>query len=680
MVEKSEKGGRSRRFFVLYGVATTFFVIIVLTLFSMQIENGACYRSESDAKLMLSKSVTAPRGEIVDRYGRPLVTNRTGYFVEFLKKDTERTEQNQSFLNLIHVLGDRRDVCRDLLPISDFPPFSFEDQESKEKEKIAQIKEKNGLDTKTTAQDVLDALCKRYNIDASYTKEEQRLLCGLWYSAELEGLSLSTPFVLIEDADPTTVVCIKENASLFPEIAIAERFVREYCYPETAVHLLGRVGKISSEEYDARKNDGYKQNDYVGKQGAEKAFESYLRGEDGIRGITKDIAGKHVQFADSKDPISGNTVMLTVDIELQLASEEALASAQAENGGKDGGAAVVIDVNSGEILASASYPTYDITQFQKNYTRLANDKSKPMFNRAFAGLYEPGSTFKPITAIAAIDGGALEAKETIRTKGEYRYLDRTFRCHLFRTKKETHGTIDVSRALGVSCNYFFYEVGRRTGIEAISRTAELYGLGSLTGAELLGEEAKGKMATPENRKMSGGTWYPGDVLQAAIGQSDSLFTPLQLANYAATLANGGTNYKTTLLKAVKSPRDLTIIKESTPEIRQKTGTSVQALGAVKAGMLQVTNKGGTAYSVFSDFPVSVAGKTGSAQVKNGTNGLFICYAPAENPQIAVSVVLENGDSGTKAAQVARKILKQYFEKAEIGEQEKTEDAFYTLLP
>lgn len=677
MVEKSKS---QKRFFVLYGIVTTFFVIIVLTLFSMQIENGAYFREESDAKLMLSKTVTASRGEITDRYGRPLVTNRTGYFVEFLKKDTERKDQNQSFLNLIHILGDKRNVCRDLLPISEFPPFSFEDKESKEKEKIAQIKEKNGLDTKATAQDVLNALCKRYDIDKTYTKEEQRLLCGLWYSAESEGLSLSTPFVLIEDADPKTVVSIKENASLFPEIVIAERFVREYCYPQTAVHLLGRVGKISSEEYNAHKNDGYKQNDYVGKQGVEKAFESYLRGEDGVSGITKDIAGQTVQFVDSKDPVSGNTVMLTIDIDLQLTAEEALASAQKENGGKDGGAAVVIDVNSGEILSSASFPTYDITQFQKNYNHIAKDASKPMFNRAFAGLYEPGSTFKPIAAIAAIDGGTLGAKETIRTKGEYRYLDRTFRCHLFRTKKETHGTIDVSRALGVSCNYFFYEVGRRTGIEAISHTAELYGLGSLTGAELLGEEAKGKMATPENRKKSGGTWYPGDVLQAAIGQSDSLFTPLQLANYAATLANGGTNYKTTLLKAIVSPRDLAIIKESTPEIRQETGSSTKALAAVKDGMLQVTKQGGTAYSVFSDFPISVAGKTGSAQVKNGTNGLFICYAPAENPQIAVSVVLENGDSGTKAAQVACKILKQYFEKVEISKQDKTEDAYYTLLP
>ncbi|MBO5930081.1 MAG: penicillin-binding protein A, partial [Clostridia bacterium] len=383
--------------------------------------------------------------------------------------------------------------------------------------------------------------------------------------------------------------------------------------------------------------------------------------------------------------IPGNTVMLTLDLDLQIATEAALAKgvleATSQNAAQRGGAAVVIGVHSGEILAAASFPTYDLTQFHNQYSQLAKDAGKPMFHRAFSGEYEPGSTFKPITAIAAIDSGKLGANETIKTRGVYHYLDRTFQCNLYRTKKQTHGTINVSEALGSSCNYFFYEAGRRVGIEPIAETAGRFGLGSKTGVELSFEETAGKLATPSARESAGKAWYPGDVLQAAIGQSDNLFSPLQLANYAATLANGGTNYRTTLLKAVKSAADETILQASTPEVRQLAGASDKALAAVKKGMLQATTGGGTAYSVFSDFPIAVAGKTGSAQVKDGTNGLFICYAPAENPQIAVSVVLEKGDSGTKAAAVAKEILQAYFKAPQDENQEiYAEEAPYTLLP
>ena len=673
----------------MYAFAAVFFVLIFTRLFSLQIKSGKQYRSVSDARLSLSVPVIAPRGEITDRYGRPFVTNRTGYFVVLEKINETNQERNESILNILKLLTEKGSTAEyeDILPISFDSPFRFrfpkEDQNHAEQEK--RFKNENGFDESSTATDIINGLCEKYKIDDEYTNKEKRLIAGARYSMEKNGFSVSSPYTLAEDVDIETVTKIKEHADLFPGVAVHEQPVREYLYPETATHILGRVGKISSDEYEQLKNDGYGRNDYIGKQGAEKAFEQYLRGTDGVSSVERQIDGESTNFIESVDPVPGNSVILTLDLDLQLAAEESLKKAvdstKSSSSSKNGGAVVAVDVNSGEILATASYPTYDITQFSEKYNEMAEDKSNPMFNRAFAGLYEPGSTFKPISTIAAIDSGVLEPDEKIETKGEYKYLDRTFKCNIFRTKGLTHGTINVSEAIGVSCNYFFYEVGRRTGIEKIAETAEKFGLGDLTGVELSGEEAKGRIATPENREKSGEKWYPGDVLQAAIGQSDNLFTPLALANYTAALANGGTTYKTKLLKAVKSETDETIIKSTTPEIKQLAGASKEALTAVKDGMLKVTEPGGTAYSVFSDFPVSVAGKTGSAQVSGGTNGLFICYAPAENPQIAVSVALENGGSGTLAASVARDVLDGYFSKPENNDSKKTEEEKpYTLLP
>ena len=687
-MNRNLKKSTRRRYFVLYVFAAVFFVMIFTRLFSLQLKSGKQYRSVSDARLSLSVPVIAPRGEITDRYGRPFVTNRTGYFVVLEKVNETTQERHASILNVLKILTEKGSTAEyeDSLPISFDSPFRFQypKEEKNKAEQEKKFKTENGFDENSTAADVMNALCEKYKIDDNYSNKEKRLSAGVRFGMEKNGFSVSAPYTILEDADMETVTKIKEHADLFPSVAVHERPVREYLYPQTATHILGRVGKISSTEYDQLKNSGYGRNDYIGKQGAEKAFEQYLRGTDGVSSIERKIDGESTNFIESVDPIPGNTVILTLDLDLQLAAEQTLKKTVEETkssaSSKNGGSVVAVDVNSGEILATASYPTYDITEFSEKYNEMAEDPSKPMFNRALSGLYEPGSTFKPITTIAAIDSGVLKPDEIMETKGEYKYLDRTFKCNIFRTKGITHGTINVSEAIGVSCNYFFYEVGRRTGIEKIAETAEKFGLGSLTGVELSGEEAKGKIATPENREQNGGKWYPGDVLQAAIGQSDNLFSPLALANYTATLANGGTNYKTKLLKAVKSETDETILKSAQPQINQMAGASKEALTAVKDGMLKVTEPGGTAYSVFAGLPVSVAGKTGSAQVPGGTNGLFVGYAPAENPQIAVSVVLENGDSGTKAARVAREVLESYFEKPKTDDKKPTEEKPYTLLP
>ncbi len=474
-----------------------------------------------------------------------------------------------------------------------------------------------------------------------------------------EGFSANNPFVFSEDAEAELVTKIMENPENYPCAQIITRPIRDYFYPETAVHLLGRCGVISREEY--KNLEGYGAKDYIGKQGAEKAFEEILKGTDGSRAAEKYTPSGMRTFTDNVAPVKGKNVILTVDIDLQTKAEEALL--QVVKGSASGGAFVVTDVHSGEILALASNPTYNINDFNKNYTALSKNPAKPFFNRSISGLYAPGSTFKPVTAIAAMESGALTPKETMKTLGKYEYYNHTFRCNIYRERGKTHGVIDVSEALGVSCNYFFYELGHRTGIDKIAHTAYAFGLGASTGIELTAEEAKGRVATPESRRARGSYWYAGDTLQAAIGQSDNLFTPLALANYAAAIANGGTVYRAHILRGVESQDGS--VEYTKPEILNKVDISAKTLRAVHQGMVKVTTEG-TAAEIFADFPVAVAGKTGSAQVSGHTNGLFIGFAPADNPKIAFCAVVEGAPSGNTAAQAAKNVLSYYFNTQQKG--------------
>lgn len=478
-----------------------------------------------------------------------------------------------------------------------------------------------------------------------------------------ENFSKNNPFVFSENAPYDLVIKIKEFPEKYPCARVTTRPVRDYPYPETAAHLLGRCGLISREEYE--KNPDYKMDDYIGKQGVERAFEKILRGVDGTAPLEKYISGEVRTFTESVAPISGHNVILTIDLPLQQKCEEALASAIKQTGAS-GGAFVVCDVHSGEVLSLASYPTYNISDFGKNYTRLSKDKNKPFFNRSISGLYAPGSTFKPITAIAAMESGKLSVGEKIKTTGEYEYFNHTFRCNIFRTTGKTHGTIDVSRALGVSCNWFFYELGKRTGIDEIYQTAHAFGLDSPTGIELTLEEATGIAANPENRRLRNQHWYAGDTLQAAIGQSDNMFTPIALANYTAALANGGTLYSMRVVRATESPEGKMTYTE--PQVMNRINLKKSTLDAIYAGLADVT-KSGTAAEIFKDFPLSVAGKTGSAQTGRSTNGLFVGYAPNDAPEIAFCVVIEGAPSGNTAALTAKDVLAYYFDTEQKGKKD-----------
>lgn len=477
------------------------------------------------------------------------------------------------------------------------------------------------------------------------------------------NFSKNNPFVFSEDAPPDLIIKIKEFPEKYPCARVTTRPVRDYPYPDTAAHLLGRCGLISREEYE--KNPGYKMDDYIGKQGAERAFEKILRGVDGTSPVEKYLSGEVRTFTESVSPIAGSNVILTIDLPLQQKCEEALMSTVRQVNAS-GGALVVCDVHSGEVLAMASYPTYNISDFGKNYTRLSKDKNKPFFNRSLSGLYAPGSTFKPVTAIAAMESGKLSAGEKIKTTGEYEYFNHTFRCNIFRTTGKTHGTIDVSRALGVSCNWFFYELGKRTGIDEIYRFAHEFGLDSPTGIELSVEEATGIAATPENRKAHNQHWYAGDTLQAAIGQSDNMFTPVALANYTAAMANGGTLWRLHILHATESPDGK--ISYTQPQVMNKINLKKSTLDAIRKGMADVTTSG-TAAEIFKDFPLDIAGKTGSAQTGRATNGLFVGYAPFDNPEIAFCVVIEGAPSGNTAASVAKDMLTYYFDTEQKGKKD-----------
>lgn len=669
------------------------FAAIVWRLYNLQITNGEQYLEVATNRLMTNVTEKAPRGEIFDRYGVPLVTNKVGYSVVVQRAGQTNEELNAVIKRLIDILYSENCEYNDTLPIS-YAPYSFvladennDGSASDELEKwfnenkYIEEKRKNN-DTKITrtmsAEDVVNFYKNLYGVSDAYSIDEQRRIVGIRYEADIRGFSQIAPFIAADNVSVGAVAKIKEQRDSLKGVSITNNYMREYTHPGLATQLLGRTGKISAEEYEKLSSEGYGMNDTLGKQGVERWGEKYLRGHDGTSGSLKRVNGEEVSVVDDVDPIPGNNIMLTIDSKLQETAENSLAANIAkiqsagsgvEKGGGDcnAGAAVVIDIKTGDTLALASYPTYDMTRFNEDYQSLLENEAHPMLNRAVSGLYSPGSTFKPLSAIAAMESGNLSPNEIIVDEGIYKfYNDYQPTCWIWTESKmsQTHGPLDVSGAIENSCNYFFYEVGRRMGIDTLDDYAAKFGLGKYTGIEL-GEEESGSMASPEYKKsivknVTSRDWYDGDTLQAAIGQSYSLFTPVQLANYAATIANGGTLYKVNLIKSVRSSTDGTLVKETVPEVRENVDIDPEILTAVKNGMRRVIDEGSAA-SVFTDYSIPIGGKTGTAQVGNGSNNaIFIAYAPFDNPEIAVSVVLEHGVRGINAANVAKDILDAYF--------------------
>jgi len=658
-----------------------------LKLADLQIVHGAQYSERAERKLSRPSSVTASRGEILDRYGRPLVTNRMAFQVNFEYVYWDRERQNDVILDLI-ALSDSEGAggYSDSLPLTKKSPFSFTftNEDSSEKTALYKfLKDNKTLPDDPSPSELFSALCERYSVEETLSDPDKRRIIGVRYEMEQRSFSPYTSFVFATDVSIEFVTKLKEQNignSRFPGVMISEEPIREY-KTDFASNIIGRVGPIYKEEYAVLKDQGYPMDATIGKDGMEKALESYLRGIDGEVSTETDISGAVTNEIVSKEPQPGQNCILTIDIELQEVAETSLARTLSQIKAKgeasrnkrgadvEGGAAVVIAVDTGEILAMANCPTYSLDTFNADYNDLLSDPLKPMLNRCIAGAYPPGSTFKMVTALAGLEEGVIGPKTVIRDQGRYMYYAPSYTpaCWIYNEGRGTHGNQNVSQAIENSCNYFFYEVGRLLTIENLEKYGRALGLGDYTGVELSGE-TRGNLAGPTSRQERGGEpWQAGETIQAAIGQSDQAFSPLQIANYVATIVNGGTLYTPHLLKSVKAAdySETTYTQEAV--VRNKIDIKPENYDAIMKGMRSVAENG-TASSIFRSYSIPVGGKTGSAQTTKGSSahGVFVAFAPFDDPEIAVCVIGEHAGSGNSVAPVARDIFDAYFaSKSEI---------------
>lgn len=671
-----------KRFITVTVVMCLFVVACLIRLASLQIVNGEENYQKSLSRIQRTLSVTAPRGEIYDRYGRAIVANRMGFSVEFQRvKNMDDTGINETILRLYGILERNGDVpSSDELPITRERPYSFSFTDDEDHTAEAQWKEQMEIPSSATASEVVEKYVRDFHIDKSLTQDEKRLLAGVRYSMLIRGFGTSISYVLANDVSKDTVVSVKEHYGDYRGVNIITKPVREYPYGNLGAHILGRVGLIDATEYDALKNYGYGLKDQIGKQGLEKYLEPVLRGTSGKTVVEQDEDGHYISYIESEPAISGNSVFLTIDIDLQRAASEALKEAiddiyahSGERGhGADvsGGAAVAIDVTTGEILCMASYPDYSVENFSRDYADLLNDRNNPLFNRALSGTYSPGSTFKMLVGIAALEEDVIEPDTLIYDEVIYKLGESRYKC------LHSHGYEDVAGAVKDSCNYFFYTVGYKLGIDRIAEYAKKFGLGEHSGIELESEEALGTVASPETKAKRNEPWYDGYTVQAAIGQDDNKYTPLQLAAYVAQIAQNGVRYTPHLIKSVHSYTTEDVIE--TTEIRPKSEVTIgeDNIRAIQSGMRQVATDG-TAASCFSDYEIAVAAKTGTAEVYGGSdNGIFVAYAPYENPKIAVAVVIERAGGGSYCGPVAKAIIDEYLNEENEPENTVSIDRLY----
>ena len=675
------------RSWALAGLMVLLLLALSVGLYRTQIVDGAYYSELSRHSIANMETIEAGRGIITDSNGQPLVTNRVSYQVTL---DTGRMGDKSQ---RAHILSQLLDICADCgvewtdtLPITQEAPFAFTEKEpfnyQTEDEsgrttwkqtrlfRLAKamkwVRTGDGPVDLPTAEELLDTICRDQEIPMG-DKAKARQVAGVLYELYLRSKDIyRTPYIFARDVDIDFISRVKERG--LAGVNIQPTSVRQYDTPYAA-HLLGRVGLMDAEEwaeYKEKDIDGdgsadYEMDDSVGKEGVERVFESWLRGRTGLRSVELNTNGKVVSQEWIKEPVAGGTVELTLDIGLQQAVEESLARRIPNlSGNAQGAAAVIIDVKNGGVKASASYPTFNLASYSADYNKHAENPLKPLYNRALLGTYAPGSTFKMVTGMAGLEEGLITPNTQILDTGVYRYYTNDGpRCWIYNQSGGTHGQQTVADAIKNSCNIFFYDVGRRLGIERLQQYAAMFGLGQKTGLEL-GERA-GVMAGPEYTESMGGTWYPGNTLSVSIGQESSQFTPIQLANYVATLVNGGTRYRTHLMNRVLGA-DGSVLHEYEPEVLDTLELKQSNLDAVKAGMLALTQEGSLA-RYFTDIPIKVGAKTGSAQVSASSkesNAVLVCFAPFDDPEIALAIVAERGGGGSELGAVAADIFRWYF--------------------
>lgn len=643
-------------------------------LYRLQVVEGAQWRANANYNVTQSETVDGVRGEILDRNGRVLVSNQLGYSVQ-LDTSLMGDHVNEVLSQLLALCKEEGVEWSDTLPVSKQAPWTY----TKEENLFAYVSEgedgktqtlptqlgklaeeygwvKNAETAQISAQELLEAMCESFSVETEALTPQVRELLGVLYEVALRQKQITyNTYTFATNVSISFITQVKELG--LPGVSIVSSTSRVY-NTTSAAHVLGRVGLISAEEWPTYQGLGYPMNAHVGKDGVELAFESYLHGASGTRLLETDENGAVISQQWQTEPQPGNHVVLTLDSDLQAHTEQLLADFVDNLSNPAGAAAVMVDM-SGGVLALASYPTYDLSTYTENYNELLSDPRKPLLNRATQGVYAPGSTFKMVTAVGGLTEGLITPSSTTYCSGIYTYYpDYHPRCWIY-NQGGSHGTENVSEAIKDSCNIFFYDLGRRLGIDKLVEYATAFGLGQYTGIEL--PESKGTIAGPETTEKLGGVWYAGQTLSAAIGQDNNQFTPIQLANYVATLVNGGNRYETHLLKEVKSSDYTQVVYEYAPQLAATIDIDPEDLAAVKKGMYDLSQTASMA-QYFAGLPVTVGCKTGTAEVQGSdANATFVCFAPFDDPQVAICLVAEKGSAGGNLAALAASMLREYFD-------------------
>ncbi len=703
-------------------VALTIFLFLEMlgVLYSAQIIYGQEYSEQSQRKQAETQEVPVARGAILDCYGRVLVSNELSYRLlldsRILDLDHEsspdsaedfqvaETKASVALISwLIETAEAQGKTWSTSLAISKEQPYTYtsdtvfygtyQNEAGEDYRVLSRLGEfslemewitdpREGEITMISAIEMIRLLAEEFGV-SHYPWSQQRDMVAVLYDLTIRQKGIRHDvYCFAEDIDISFITKVKEQNV---EGMVVDTTTKRVYGTEYAAHLLGRVSTMNEQEWEYYEELGYQREDKVGKEGAEQAFESYLAGESGIQVVESNGQGVIMSAYWEKEPVAGGNVVLTLDIDLQKKVEDVLAEAvpQAVNESVQGAACVLVDVNSGAVLAAGSYPTYDLALYGEQIQENTENPLNPLFNRAFQGTYAPGSTFKMVTGMAALEENILEPNDRIYDDGPFSYYeDYSPACWIYNQFLGTHGWQNISDALKNSCNYYFYEVGLKLGIDRIGQYASMFGLGEATGIELT--EKVGVMAGPAYTESMGGIWYDGATLSVAIGQESSAFTPLQLANYIATLVNGGIRYEAHLLQEVKSSDFSQVLYTYDAEEKSSNLDFEEAnLEGVKQGMGDLVSSGSVQeyFSQLRAMGIQVGGKTGTAQLTSessaSANAVFVCFAPYDNPEVAMTIVVEKGGSGNEAASIAAEILEYYFTSKENRNEIRKEN---TLIP
>ena len=677
-MNQEERKTAVRRMRVLIGAAVVLMTLYGMRLIFLQLVNGDDFKSQATNTTDYKFTVTAARGDIVDSSGKRIATSVTGYNVVLNKLLMGDEDLDGMLQRIVELLRENGESWNDSLLISQpdaagHYTFTAEEDNARDQKSLATMKDNLGLQQYATADDVMEKLVEDYDL-SGFSLSWQRTLGGIHYEMQQQAFSNVNNFIMAENVSEATVATIKEHSLSLPGVEIVETSTRSYEQGTVLPHVLGRVGKITAEKWKVTDADGnttyplrdkgYNMNDIIGISGLESAYEDELRGKDGVETITRNSDGVIVSTALTTVPEPGHTVQLTVDSTFQKAVDQALASNieminrtyNVNSTKAAAGAAVVIDVKNGAVLAAANYPTFDQNLYATQYSEYSADPSLPLFNRSLQGLYTPGSTFKPAVAVAALDSGLINRYSTVFCNGVYNYYsDYHPKC----TRHGHSGNIDVVTAIKWSCNIFFYDVGRRLTSEVYDAYAYKLGMGVRTGVEV--SEALGHLTSKTDSN-----YIESLDVQAAIGQGNTVVSPVQLATYAATIANRGTRYRTHFVKAILDSNTGEVLQETQPEVMDVIEDRGETFDLVQQGMIGVSQT----IPVLASYPYTIACKTGTPQRSEGyyvgstykhyTNTMMIAYGPAEDPQIAIGIVVEYGGGGARAGNLVADIFNAWF--------------------